>query len=108
MLGRKSSLVVRLTPEQKDKLSSLLRKTATVSFGLAQRAWAVLLLAEGKSLSDAARQVGLHRRHVRDWAVRFLERGIDGLYDKPRTGRPPVFSPRSRPAPDQDRLRATG
>jgi hypothetical protein len=105
MRGRKSALTIRLTDEQRKTLSSRLRCTASVTFGGAQRAWAILLLAEGKSITAAGRQVGLHRRHVRDWAVRFLERGVEGLEDMPRTGRPPVFSPRGRAVSGEDRLR---
>ncbi|KAB8315238.1 helix-turn-helix domain-containing protein [Tolypothrix campylonemoides VB511288] len=32
-------------------------------------------------------------RHIRKWARRFIDKGIDGLYDAKRPGRPPVFSP---------------
>ena len=35
---------------------------------------------------------------------RFLERGIEGLYDQPGRGRRPVFSPRGRPAFGQGRV----
>jgi transposase len=37
--------------------------------------------------------VGLAERHVRKWIYRFRDRGIEGLSDAKRTGRPPVFSP---------------
>jgi hypothetical protein len=53
----------------------------------------MLLLADGHSFAATARQVELRERHVRKWALRFVAAGIEGLYDKPRPGRKPVFSP---------------
>jgi hypothetical protein len=64
--------------------------------GLAKRARAILLLAEGHTFAATARQVELRERHVRKWALRFLSSGIEGLYDKKRPGRRPVFSPGGR------------
>ena len=53
----------------------------------------MLLLADGEAFIHVAKQVGLAERHVRKWAERFIKKGIEGLYDKPRPGRKPVFSP---------------
>lgn len=61
--------------------------------GLAKRARAVLLLAEGESFSQTSEWVGLGERHLRKWARRFTEQGVEGLQDRPRPGRVPVFSP---------------
>src|SRR5437870_3048436 len=57
------------------------------------RAQTILLLAKGVSLSEVSRRVGLERRIVRKWAERFVDRGLLGLEDAPRSGRPPRFSP---------------
>lgn len=35
----------------------------------------------------------MSERYARMWVRRFRDRGISGLYDKPRPGRPPTFSP---------------
>jgi hypothetical protein len=107
MQGRKTALIVRMNDAQRDELSSWLRSPKT-PVGLAKRAWAVLLLADGQSFAATARQVALRERHVRKWAKRFLRDGPPGLGDKKRPGRKPIFSPRSGDPSGQDRLRTAG
>jgi len=107
MRGRKTPLVITLTPQQKDQLESLLRRT-TINAGLAQRVRIILLLAEGHSITATAQSVGDQRRIVRKWGKRFVENGLEGLEDAPRSGRPPVFSPLRGAAHRQDRLRTSG
>ena len=107
MRGRKSALTVQMDDDTRQTLLGWLRAQKT-PVGMAKRAWAMLLLAGGESFSATARQVGLGDRHVRKWAKRFVRLGVDGLQDKPRPGRKPVFSPRCGHALGQDRLRATG
>lgn len=107
MRGRRTQMIVRLDEATREELLSWLRAQKT-PVGLAKRAWAMLLLGDGWSYTAAARQVGLATRHVRKWAKRFLERGLEGLRDGKRTGRPPVFSPRSGYPSGQDGLRAAG
>lgn len=92
MRGRKPSFSVELSPTQRADLARWQRST-TVSVGLARRARVLLLLAEGRSLTDAARVAGMTIRNARKWVHRFLTRGIEGLYDQAGRGRKPVFSP---------------
>jgi transposase len=92
MRGRKTELKVRMDEETREILQGWLRKQK-IEAGLAKRAWAMLLLADGEAFIHVAKQVGLAERHVRKWAERFIKKGIAGLYDKPRPGRKPVFSP---------------
>jgi hypothetical protein len=107
MQGRKTALIVRMDEATREQLLSWLRATKT-PVGLARRARAMLLLADGQSYAATAREVGMRERHVRKWAKRFLRDGPPGLHDAPRSGRPPVFSPRRGDAPGQDRLRVAG
>lgn len=107
MQGRKTALIVRIDDEQRTQLLSWVRATTTPA-GLAKRAWAMLLLADGASYAATSRQVGLRKRHVRKWAERFLRDGPAGLHDGPRSGRPPVFSPLGGHPSGQDGLRAAG
>lgn len=107
MRGRKSTLIVRMDDNCRETLQGWLRCQKT-PVGLAKRAWAMLLLADKQSFVGAARQVGLAERHVRKWAKRFVQHGVAGLQDKPRPGRKPVFSPRSRHVLGEDRLRKAG
>jgi len=48
------------------------------------------------SVSEVATHVGVTERTVRKWRQRFLEGGIAGLYDRPRSGRPAHFRPEQR------------
>ena len=97
---------VHLRATQRQELQTLLRQT-TLAAGLARRARAILLLADGHSVSDVGRLVPMQRRHLYKWMDRFDQRGVAGLSDGKRTGRPPVFSPQGRDARGQDRLRTT-
>jgi DNA-directed RNA polymerase specialized sigma24 family protein len=80
--GRKTSLAIYLTAEQRQTLLAWQRAT-TISAGLARRARIVLLLADGVTITDIAATVGLSRRHTYKWIQRFLQEGLEGLQDKP-------------------------
>lgn len=88
-----------------EELAALTRQQKA-PVGLVRRARAILLLAAGESFAATARGVAMRVRHVRKWATRFLAAGLAGLQDKPRSGRPPVFSPGSGAARRQAGLRA--
>lgn len=59
------------------------------------RARIVLLASEGTSNKEIARRMDTTPQTVCKWRKRFYEEGLSGLEDRPRSGRPPVFSPRS-------------
>ncbi len=107
MRGRKSSLRVVLTPEERSHLEQHLRSTMT-SIGLARRYRAILEVAEGLPLVAVARLVDLTEKHVRKWVQRFLNHRLEGLHDRPGRGRKPVFSPRSGDVRGEDRMRKAG
>lgn len=94
MQGRISSIQIELSCEQQDVLNGLLRRSTTPT-GLAKRARAVLMLASGETFHKTSEYVGMGERHIRKWARRFIELGVEGLYEAKRPGRPPVFSPSS-------------
>ncbi|WP_328436167.1 helix-turn-helix domain-containing protein [Streptomyces sp. NBC_00425] len=56
------------------------------------RAQVVLHAARGRSNARIARETGLHLDTVRTWRGRFAERGLPGLSDRKRSGRPPSFT----------------
>jgi hypothetical protein len=103
----KRQQLVSVTEKQRQELDALLRRPS-VAAGLAKRARAILLLADGHSVSAMGRLVVMQRRHLYKWIDRFRQQGVTGLSDGKRSGRPPVFSPRSRDSSGQDRLRTTG
>lgn len=55
---------------------------------LAERARIVLACLQGKRNEEVAREVGVRPNTVGQWRQRFATRGILGLHDKPRTGKP--------------------
>jgi hypothetical protein len=107
MRGRKTSLHVDVTSEERSQLEQCLR-SRTVSLGLARRCRAILGVADGLSLVEVARLVDLTEKHVRKWVQRFLKERLQGLRDRPGRGRKPVFSPRGGDARGEDRLRTAG
>ena len=96
--GRKTSVVIAITPEQRQILNGWQRST-TIRSGLAKRGRIILMLADGASISHISRTVDIQRRFIYKWAERFHKHGIDGLYDKAGRGRKPFFStPRCHPS----------
>ena len=52
------------------------------------RLLAIANALDGMSREQAAKQAGLDRQALRDWVLRYNAEGIDGLHDRPRSGRP--------------------
>lgn len=84
--GRKTTLEIHLTPEERRTLMSWQRST-TIPAGLAKRSRIILLLADGEAISHIALLVGISRRFVYKWVSRFLTYRLDGLVDKVGRGR---------------------
>jgi len=83
--GRKTSLMIRLTPAERRTLLAWQRAT-TISAGRARRGRILLLMADGMPISDVAVTVGISRRFVYKWVQRFVTEGAAGLADKPGRG----------------------
>ncbi len=105
MQGRHSAIHIEIDDHSRATLCGWLRRHKT-PVSLAKRARAVLLLADGQTFAATARQVGLRERHVHKWALRFVAHGLEGLSDKKRPGRRPVFSPGGGVVRGQAGLRA--
>lgn len=63
-----------------------------------RRALAIAMVLEGHSRKSAARAVGMERQAVRDAIQRYNAEGWSGLYDRPRSGRPPKMTPEQQAA----------
>jgi hypothetical protein len=81
--GRKTSLTVCLTPAERLTLLTWQRAT-TIPAGRARRGRVILLIADGIPITGIAATVGISRRFVYKWVRRFMQQGLEGLYDKPR------------------------
>jgi Winged helix-turn helix len=92
MQGRHSAIHIAVDDQRRATLAGWLRRQKT-PVALAKRAQAILLLAEGQTCAATARRVGLRERQVRKWALRYVTQGVEGLADKHRPGRKPVFPP---------------
>jgi transposase len=55
---------------------------------VACRLLALANVLDGMSREDAAGQAGMARQTLRDWVIRFNAEGIEGLRDRPKSGRP--------------------
>jgi hypothetical protein len=88
--GRKTSLVIHLTPEERSALESW-QRSPSIRAGLVRRGRIILMLADGYSISQVSRTVGIRRRFIYKWAYRFLEERLPGLAD--RTGRGYISEP---------------
>ncbi len=64
-------------------------RSQTITAAAALRARIVLLAAEGVPNAEIARRVGVSRPTVVGWRGRYRERGMAGLADEDRPGRPP-------------------
>jgi len=65
-----------------------LTRSSTVAAGLAQRARIALLAGQGIANASIAEQVGVSVPTVLKWRGRFARRGLAGLGDQARSGRP--------------------
>ena len=90
--GRKTSLTIRLTPTERQTLLAWQQAT-TGSAGVARRARMILLLADGRTITDIAATVGIGRRFVYKWVQRFLQARLEGLANKPGRGSRRVSRP---------------
>jgi hypothetical protein len=60
---RTTSLIIRLTPEERQTLLAW-QRAPTIRAGLVRRARMILLLADGVPITDIAATVGISRRHA--------------------------------------------
>ena len=91
-MPRKSPYMLRLSAEQRRELEARARKY-TLPYREVVRAKIVLMAAEGLDNDEIAWRLDTRREIVSKWRKRFFEQGLPGLDERPRGGRPPVFSP---------------
>ncbi|MCA1696587.1 MAG: helix-turn-helix domain-containing protein [Actinobacteria bacterium] len=91
-MPRKSPYVLRLSAEQRRELEARARRY-TLPYRDVVRAKIVLMAAEGYDNDEIALRLDTRREIVSKWRKRFFEQGLAGLEERPRGGRPAVFSP---------------
>jgi transposase-like protein len=85
-----SPYVICLGDAERAELASLSRR-ATAPYRAVLRARIVLLAAEDTPNCEIARRLGACEDTVRKWRRRYRDKGLDGLADAPRPGRPRKF-----------------
>jgi hypothetical protein len=88
----KTAISIKLTPQEDRELRLIVRRQKA-PYQEVVRASIILYLSKGVNPTDTARKVGVARRIVYKWAKRFLDKRMEGLKDRPRSGRPALFSP---------------
>lgn len=90
-MPRKSPYRILLTKDEESWLKEVTQKY-TLPYFKVMRAKIILLAAEGFANQEIAEYLHIPREIVSKWRKRFFEERLDGLTDRSRTGRPPVFS----------------
>ena len=60
--------------------------------GIKERCTIVLSAMRCKTICELSRLTSKSRQFIRRWLSRYIEHGVDGLRDRPRSGRPPSLS----------------
>jgi putative transposase len=82
---------VSFTDEERKQLESYVRSRSLPS-GLSTRFRIILLAADGFGNKEISEKVGLSRVSVGKWRTRYAEKGLEGLHDELRPGRPRSIS----------------
>ena len=91
-MPRKSPYEIILSDEEELRLRGMSRKYTSPYFEVV-RAKAILLAASGLQNKHIAERLDLPRQIISKWRKRFFHERLAGLLDRPRRGRPRVFSP---------------
>ena len=65
----------------------------TLPARVVERAKMIVLVSEGERVPSVAERLGVGADVVRGWLKRFNAEGLDGLKDRPRSGRPATYTP---------------
>jgi transposase len=82
---------VHLSRKDRKVLEACCRSPVTLQRDL-KRARIVLLAAAGRSTRSIAKEVGVQPRIVSLWRHRYADHGLEGLQDKPRPGKRPIYT----------------
>jgi hypothetical protein len=92
---RQSPFRIVLTPGVEESLKQTARRY-TSPYRDVIRAKIVLYAAQGLGNDEIGARLDTPRQVVSKWRQRFFAKGLAGLEELPRQGRPGVFSPRYR------------
>ena len=91
-MPRTSPYAIVLSAAERAELEARAR-TYTLPYRDVMRAKIVLYAAHGLRNDEIAARLDTRREIVSKWRKRFYEQRLEGLEERSRTGRPPVFPP---------------
>ena len=89
---------VRAVSEEEHKTLGQMARSHTLGAGVVRRAQIVLHALEGLKAPEISARMDLGGKTVRHWLQRFNARGLQGLEEDVRSGRPPTYSAEQRSA----------
>ena len=92
------TLRVRALSEEEEPRLARLTRSQKLGAGLVRRAQIIQHAVDGLSAPGIAAKMGLCGATVRFWLKRFNERGLSGLEEEMRSGRPPTYTAEERSA----------
>src|SRR5690349_19686529 len=92
------TLRVRALSEEEGHRLARMRRSQKLGAGLVRRAQIIQHAVDGLSAPGIAAKMGLCGATVRFWLKRFNERGLSGLEEEMRSGRPPTYTAEERSA----------
>lgn len=82
---------IELSEQDLMELQTIARSTKAESRQVL-RSRIILHWEQGKSFSETQQELGVSQMAINKWRKRFLANGMAGLYDSPRSGKPPVLT----------------
>ena len=92
------TLRVRALSEEEAPRLARMTRSQKLGAGLVRRAQIIQHAVDGLSAPGIAAKMGLCDATVRFWLKRFNERGLPGLEEEMRSGRPPTYTAEERSA----------
>jgi transposase len=89
---------VRVVSEEERRTLGQMARSHTLGAGIVRRAQIVLHALDGLKAPEITARMDLCGATVRHWLKRFNARGLDGLKEDVRSGRPPTYSAEQRSA----------
>ena len=88
-------MALRVRPLTAEEETELRQRVAsrTLPARVVERARMIWFLHQGERVPAVARRLGVGADVVRTWLKRFNAEGLDGLRDRPRSGRPATYTP---------------
>ncbi len=82
---------IKLTEQECNKLLVYSRSTS-MDYRYVVRAKIILMISEKKTYEEIRNVLNIGYKPISKWKKRYIEQGIKGLKDAPRSGKPPIYT----------------